>query len=104
MGVAPTGGDGEMCAGSSLESLVPLRLRGFFAVTARAGVWRLPGFFVAAGASDSDDEDRFMLSAVFVFFGTGVQWLDDFNSLAFIGSLASAFLALFTRSGKLAQR
>jgi hypothetical protein len=49
-------------------------LGGFFALVARVGVWRLPGLFVAAGASDCG-EDRFTFSAVFVFFGTGVQWL-----------------------------
>ena len=41
-----------MCAVCSLASFIPLGLRGFFAVVARGGVWRLPVFFVAAGASD----------------------------------------------------
>ena len=58
-----------MCAVRSLASLVPLGLRGFFAVVARRGVWRLPVFFVEAGASDSG-EGLFISSAVFVFFGT----------------------------------
>jgi hypothetical protein len=44
-----------MCAVRSLVTLVPLALRGFFAVLARRGVWRLPVFFVAAGASDSGE-------------------------------------------------
>jgi hypothetical protein len=41
-----------MCA---VRSVVSLGLRGFFAVLARRGVWRLPVFFVAAGALDSGD-------------------------------------------------
>ena len=44
-----------MCRFASLVSFVPLGLRGFFAVVARRGVWRLPVFFVAAGASDSGE-------------------------------------------------
>lgn len=44
-----------MCAVRSLVTLVPLGLRGFFVVVARRGVWRLPGFFVAAGAADSGE-------------------------------------------------
>ena len=90
MGVTSAFGDAEMCAVRSLASLVPLGLRGFFAVVARRGVWRLPVFFVEAGASDSG-EGLFISSAVFVFFGTGFQWLNDFNSLTFIDSFASAF-------------
>jgi hypothetical protein len=42
-----------MCAVRSLASLVPLDLRGLFAVVARRGVWRFPVFLVAAGAPDS---------------------------------------------------
>jgi hypothetical protein len=76
-----------MCA---VRSLLSLDFCGFFAVVARRGVWRLPVFFVAAGASDSG-EGLFISSAVLVFFGTGVQWLNDFNSLTFIDSFASAF-------------
>jgi len=79
-----------MCAARLLESLVPLGLRGLFAAVACRGVWRLPVFFVEAGASDSG-EGLFISWAVFVFFGTGVQWLSDFNSLSFIDSFASAF-------------
>jgi hypothetical protein len=90
MGVTSAFGDAEMCAVRSLASLVPLGLRGFFAVVARRGGWRLPVFFVEAGASDSG-EGLFISSAVFVFFGTGVQWLNGFNSLTFIDSFASAF-------------
>ena len=41
-----------MCA---VRSLVSLGFRGFFAVAARRGVWRLPVFFVAASASDSGE-------------------------------------------------
>jgi len=52
MGVTSAFGDAEMCAVRSLASLVLLGLRGFFAVVARRGVWRLPVFFVAAGTSD----------------------------------------------------
>ena len=48
-------GEVEMCAVRSLASFVPLGLLGFFAVVARRGVWRLPVFFVAAGASDSGE-------------------------------------------------
>ena len=48
-------GDGEMCAVRSLETFIPLGLRGIFAVATRDGVWRLPVFFVAAGAPDSGD-------------------------------------------------
>ena len=55
MGVTSAGGDAEMCAVRSLESFVPLGLRGFFAVATRDGVWRLPVFFVAAGAPDSGE-------------------------------------------------
>ncbi len=44
-----------MCAVRSLASLVPLDLRGFFAVVARRGVWRLPVFFAAAGAPDAGE-------------------------------------------------
>ena len=90
MGVTSAFGDTEMCAVRSLASLVPLGLRGFFVVVARRGGWRLPVFVVEAGASDSG-EGLFISSAVFVFLGTGVQWLSDFNSLSFIDSFASAF-------------
>ena len=55
MGFTSACGDAEMWAVRSLASLVPLGLRGFFAVVARRGVWRLPVFFVAAGASDSGE-------------------------------------------------
>ena len=48
-------GEAEICAVRSLASLFPLGLRGFFAVVARRGAWRLPVFFVAAGASDSGE-------------------------------------------------
>ena len=52
MGVTSACGEVEMCA---VRSLVSLGLRGFFAVVARRGVWRLPVFFVAAGAADSGE-------------------------------------------------
>ena len=55
MGFTSACGDAEMCAVRSLASLVPLGLRGFFAVAARRGGWRLPVFFVEAGASDSGE-------------------------------------------------
>jgi len=44
-----------MCAVRLLASFIPLGLRGFFAVVARRGVWRLPVFFVAAGVSESGE-------------------------------------------------
>ena len=53
MGVTSACGEAEMCAVRSL--VYPLDFRGFFAVVARRGVWRLPVFFVAAGASDSGE-------------------------------------------------
>ena len=49
-------GDAEMCAVRSLASFVPLGLRGFFAVVARRGAWRLPVFFVVAGGPDSGED------------------------------------------------
>jgi len=82
-----------MCEVCSLASFFPLGLRGFFAVVACRGVWRLPAFFVAAGASESG-EGRFIFSAVFVFFGTGVQWLNDFNSFIVHRFVRKCFLAL----------
>jgi hypothetical protein len=82
-----------MCAVRSLVTLVPLGLRGFFAVVVRRGVWRLPVFFVATGAPDSV-EGRFVSSAVFDFFGTGVQWLNDFNSFIVHRLVRKCFLAL----------
>jgi hypothetical protein len=99
MGVTSACGEVEMCA---VRSLVSLGLRGFFAVVARRGVRRLPPFFVAAGASGSG-EGRFTSSAVFFFFGTGVQWLSDFNSFIVHRLVRKCFLALFTRSGKLTE-
>ena len=97
MGVTSAFGDAEMCAVRSLGFLVPLGLRDFFVVVARRGGWRLPVFFVEAGASDSG-EGLFISSAVFVFFGTGVQWLNDFNSFIVHRFVRKCFLALFTRS------
>jgi hypothetical protein len=93
MGVTSAGGDAEMCAVRSLVSLVPLGLRGFFAVVARRGVGRLPALFVAAGASDSG-EGSFISSAVFVFFGTGVQWFNDLNSFIVHRLVRKCFLVL----------
>ena len=55
MGVMSARGDGEMCAVCSLETFVPLGLRGVFAVATRGGVCRLPVFFVAAGAAESGE-------------------------------------------------
>ena len=49
MGFTSACGEAEMYA---VRSLVSLGFRGFLAVVARRGVWRLPVFFVAAGASD----------------------------------------------------
>jgi hypothetical protein len=89
-----------MCAVRSLASIVPLGLRGLFVVVARRGVWRLPVFFVVAGAPDSGD-GWFISSAVFVFFGTAVQWLSDFNSFIVHRLVGKRFLALVMRSGKL---
>ena len=45
-------GEAEICAVASLVALDALGLRGFFAVVARRGAWRLPVFFVVAGASE----------------------------------------------------
>jgi len=39
----------------TVRSVLSFDFRGFFAVVARRGVWRLPVFFVAAGASDSGE-------------------------------------------------
>ena len=55
MGVTAASGEVEMCALRSLASFIPLGLLGFFAVVARRGVWRLPVFFVAAGAAESGE-------------------------------------------------
>jgi hypothetical protein len=55
MGVTSACGDAELCAVRLLASLVPLGLRGLFAGVARRGVWRLPVFFVAAGAAESGE-------------------------------------------------
>jgi hypothetical protein len=52
MGAPFACGDAEMCA---VRSLASLDLLGFFAVVARRGIWRLPVFFVEAGASDFGD-------------------------------------------------
>ena len=52
MGFTSACGEAEMCA---VRSLLSLGFRGLFAVVARRGVWRLPVFFVAAGASDSGE-------------------------------------------------
>ena len=46
-------GEWEMCIGAAFLSRVPLGLRGFLAVVARRGVWRLPVFLVVAGAAES---------------------------------------------------
>jgi hypothetical protein len=48
-------GDAEMCAVCLLASLVPLGLRGFFAVVARRDVWRLLFFFLVADAPESGE-------------------------------------------------
>jgi hypothetical protein len=100
MAVTSACGDAEMCAVRSLVTLVPLGLRDFFAVVARRGVRRLAVFFVVPSAPDSG-EGWFMSSAVFVFLGTAVQWLSDFNSFIVHRLVRKCFLALFTRSGKL---
>ncbi len=89
-----------MCAVRSLVSLVALGLRGFFAVVARRGAWRLLVFFVVAGASESGAV-WFVSSLDFVFFGTGVEWLNDFNSFIVHRLVRKCFLALVMRSGKL---
>ena len=41
-----------MCAGRLLVSPVLLGLRGFFVAVTRRAVWRLPVFFVVAGAPE----------------------------------------------------
>jgi hypothetical protein len=80
-------------------SLVSLGFRVFFPAVARRGVWRLPLFFVAVGASDSGE--GFTSSSVFFFFGTAVQWLNDFNSFIVHRLVRKCFLALFRRWDKL---
>ena len=55
MGVTSACAEAEMCAVRSVGTLVPLRFRGFFAVVARRGVWRLAVFFVATGAPVSGE-------------------------------------------------
>ena len=63
-------GDAEICAVvPAIVRLVGVPLRSFLVVVARRPLWRLPVFFVGTGAPDSK-EDRFLSSAVFVFFGT----------------------------------
>ena len=71
MGVTSACGEAEIRAVCSPGSF----FLDFFAAVARRGVWRLPVFFVEAGASDPD-AGCFTSSAVFVFFGTDVQWLE----------------------------
>ena len=88
-----------MCA---VRSLASLGLCGFFAVVARRGVWRLLVFFVIAGASESGAV-WFVSSLDFVFFGTGVEWLNDFNSFIVHGLLRKCFLVLIVRSDKLVE-
>ena len=85
-----------MCAVRSAVSFVPLGLLGFFVAAARRGVWRFPVFFVVAGASDSGDGGS-MFSAFFFFFGTGVQWLNGFNSFIVHRLIRKCFLVLITR-------
>lgn len=55
IGVTSACGDAEMCAVRLLASVVPLGLRGFFAVVARRGVWRLAVFFIVVGAPESGE-------------------------------------------------
>jgi hypothetical protein len=57
-------------------------------------------FFVVPSAPDSG-EGWVISSAVFVFFGTAVQWLSDFNSFIVHRLVRKCFLALVMRSGKL---
>ena len=78
-----------MCA---VGSVISFGLRGFFPMVARRAVRRLPVFFIAAGASGSGD-DELICSAVFFFFGTGVQWLNDFNSFIVHRLVRKCFLA-----------
>jgi hypothetical protein len=89
-----------MCAGRLLVSPVPLGLRGFFVAVTRRGVWRLPVFLVVAGGPESGT-GRFISSAVFFFFGTAVQWLNDFNSFIVHRLVRKCFLVLIMTSGKL---
>ncbi len=80
-----------MCA---VCSVVLFGFCGFFPVVARRGVWRLPVFFVAAGAADSGEGSSI---SFFFFFVTGVQWLNGFNSFIVHRLVRKCFLALFTR-------
>ena len=91
-------GDVEICAVGLIASFVPAGFRGFFAMVAlRDDDWRLPVFLVAAGASGSGD-NFFTVSAVFVFFGTAIRWLNDSNSFIVEGVLRKCFLADGMRS------
>ena len=92
-------GEAEILAGFSIVFFVPLGLRGFFVVVARPGVWRLAVFFVRACAADSGGAS-FNFSAVFVFFGTAVQWLNDFNSFIVHRLVRKSFLVLIMRSSR----
>ena len=60
--------------------------------------WRLAVFFVVIGAGDSG-EGWFIFSAVFFFFGTGVQWLNDFNSFIVQRLVRKCFLVLLLEVG-----
>lgn len=87
-----------MCTGRLFVSPVPPGLRGFLAVVARRGVWRLPVFFVVTGASEPGSGS---FESFAVFFGTAVQWLNDFNSFIVHRLVRKCFLVLIKRLGKL---
>ena len=79
-----------MCAVCSVASF---GFRGFFAMVARRVGGRLPVFFVAPGAADSG-AGLFISSAVFFFLGTGLRWLNDFNSFIVHRLVRKCFLVL----------
>ena len=61
-------GDVEIFVVLPVLSLAAAGLRGFLTVVERRSLWRLPLFFVAAGAPDSAGGSLF--SIFLVFFGT----------------------------------
>ena len=91
-----------MCVVPAVVPFVAVSLRDFLAVVARRPLWRLPGFFVAAGAPDSGD-GRLLSSTVFVFLGTDGSGFNNFNSFIAHPLLGKCFLAVLARSAKLAE-
>jgi len=78
-----------MCAVRSLVSLASVP--GFF----RRGC----SAFVRASRRVCSGEGDFYFLELFVFFGTVVQWLNEFKLVYRSSTRPQRFLALFTRSG-----